>query len=78
MAESINAPKFAELAGELAGRLERLRHDAGRAKAMIGRQLQAEFNSWGDAPPSDEKRKGIIADLIDFNREALDMLSGSR
>lgn len=76
--DSVNSPGFAALVDDHVVRLERLRHEAARIKAREGRQLAATLRSWATSAPTDEERRRTIQAVVDFNREALDLLAGSR
>lgn len=75
---SVNSPGFAALVEDHVLRLDRLRHEAARIKAREGRALAATLRSWATSAPTDEERRRTIQAVVDFNREALDLLAGSR
>lgn len=69
---------FAQLAGDLSGRLEQRRTLVARALAEQGRRLEQGFARWATEPPTDTARRALIAELTDWNRAALDLLAGGR
>jgi hypothetical protein len=69
---------FEALAGQLATRVEMRGTLLSRALAKKGFELAHTFRSWCAEPPSDEERRATIESMCDWNRCALEFLSGSR
>jgi hypothetical protein len=71
---SVNAPVFAQLAQDLAAKLEARGTGEALALARQGRALMAALQGWQTAPPVDGERSRVMNDLVEFNRAASDLL----
>jgi hypothetical protein len=75
---SVNAPGFEKIARDLSLRLEKIGTVTARKLAEEGRALEAALSTWSEVPPLDDERRLVIDRVVDFNRQACDLIAGGR
>jgi hypothetical protein len=73
---STNAPVFAQLAQDLAAKLEARGTAPALALAAQGRSLMSTLQRWASSPPTDHDRTKVMDELVSFNQKASDLLEG--